>query len=440
MNFKNQKIIEVDGWRAYDFPIECKEADYDEARVEIVNQVRNTPGLVALFEYGWIPYPGMSDMDFWAVFCDDAEKMGLPSHPALSEKTKYLMSHQIMLISEKHYRKMLYFDPWTTYIWPNGQRLLYKKEGIERDLNFENIKFTKDERDILSLAHVEENLSSINSAIPFYAKKELPIRHILEVIKTCVYIIEEVNLITDKKINSTFSEDLKDLRSNWFKIDERQAVRRLIKLFYDGLLISFETAFSLNDWIRRHSRLECIKDLGIKKTNVFNCSSLDKISKNIYLNTFGIRRVFTDFVNTPLQALELSINSYKKIKIRLGRYSRIIDFFVIFQPLDVAAIHMGIVSENGALSNNLKKDTFSNLAEAPVFKPKIFQEKIKMINEIIEIYNRKQVKGADGKGGIFWSNLFGYSFGREKLRRKFVVFWLRRKFWRAIKMATKTLC
>ncbi|KKS46501.1 MAG: hypothetical protein UV10_C0002G0039, partial [Candidatus Azambacteria bacterium GW2011_GWA1_42_19] len=112
MNFKNQKTIEVDGWRAYDFPIECKEADYDEARVEIINQIRNTLGLVALFEYGYIPYPGISDMDFWAVFSDDAEKMGLPARPALSPKTRYLMSHQITLFTEKHYRKMLYFDPW----------------------------------------------------------------------------------------------------------------------------------------------------------------------------------------------------------------------------------------------------------------------------------------------------------------------------------------
>ena len=226
---ENKQII-IDGWRVYDLPVEYSDADYEEARVEITNQVRNTPGLIALFEYGCIPFPGISDMDFWAVFSDDAGKMGLPLQPALSEKTKYLMSHQITLFAEKHYRKMLYFDPWTTYAWPNGQRLLYKSDGIERDLNFENIKFTKEERDILSLVLVEEYLGSINSTISFYAKKKLPVRHILETIKTCVYIIEEINLITDRKINSTFPEELKDLRSKWFKIDRQEAVKKLIKL------------------------------------------------------------------------------------------------------------------------------------------------------------------------------------------------------------------
>lgn len=435
----NQKIMEIDGWRVYDFPVEYKESDYDEARAEIINQVRNTPGLVALFEYGWIPYPGISDMDFWAVFSDDVEKMGLPLRPALSEKTKYLMSHQITLFAEKHYRKMLYFDPWTTYIWPNGQRLLYKKESVERDVNFENIKFTKDERNVLSLARVEEDLAAINPAISLYAKKELPARHILEVIKTCVYIIEEINLIADRKINSTFPEELQNLRASWFKLDRRQAARRLIKLFYDGLLISFEAAFSLGDWVRQRSESGHIQDLGIKKTNFFNGSFLDKKSKNIYLNSFGDRRVFTDFVRNPSQALELSINSCRKFEIKLGRYSKIIDFYVVFQPLELAAIYLGLISEKGLLSDNLRKNTFSNLEELLIFRPQIFREKIKMLNEITEVYNNKRAAGAGGKGWHFGNSSFQNSFEHKKLKKKLLVFWLKRKFWREINMAVKKL-
>ncbi len=437
MNFKNQKTIEVDGWRAYDFPIECKEADYDEARVEIINQIRNTLGLVALFEYGYIPYPGISDMDFWAVFSDDAEKMGLPARPALSPKTRYLMSHQITLFTEKHYRKMLYFDPWTTNIWPNGQRLLYKQDGIERDVNFENIKFAKDVLDVLSLVRVEEDLTAISPTILLYAKKELPVRHILETIKTYVYIIREVNNITDRKINSTFPEDLQDLRANWFKIDERQAVRRLIKLFYEGLLIGFEAAFSLSDWAGRHSRLKRVGDLGIKKTNFLSSSFLDKKSKNIYLNSFGDRRVFTDFVKTPSQALKLSIDSCQEFKVGFGWYSRTVDFYVVFEPLGLAAFLLGLISEHGLLSDNMRKNTFSNLEEMPVFQPKIFQEKVKMINEITEIYNNKRASDTSGKGWHFGNSSFQNSFEHKKLKKKIAVLWLKRKFWRAINSAVK---
>ena len=431
--FKNQETMEVDGWRVYDLPVECDGADYDEARVEIVNQALNTPGLIALLEYGYIPYPGISDMDIWGVFSDDAGKMYLPLKPAFSEKTKYLMKHQITLITEKHYRKMLYFDPWTTNIWPNGHRLLYKQSDIKKDVNFENIKFDKNERDILSLANVEGYLALIISILPFYAKKELPVRHVLETIKSCIYVIREINLIADRKINPAFSQNIQDLMSNWFKIDRPEAIRRLIKLFHDGLMVVFEVAFSLGDWDSRHSQLERVENLGIRKTNFFNRSFLDKKSKNIYLNTFGHRRVFTDLVRTPSQALGLSINSYRKLEVKLGRRSKTIDFFVFFLPLQAAAMFMGFVSVKGLLSDNLKKDTFSNLKQVPVFKPRIFQRKIKMINEITEIYNRKQVAGANGKGWLFGNNIFKYSFESEKLSQKFLTFWLRRKFWRAIK-------
>jgi len=58
---ENKQII-IDGWRVYDLPVEYSDADYEEARVEITNQVRNTPGLIALFEYGCIPFPGISDI------------------------------------------------------------------------------------------------------------------------------------------------------------------------------------------------------------------------------------------------------------------------------------------------------------------------------------------------------------------------------------------
>ena len=433
---ENKQII-IDGWRVYDLPVEYSDADYEEARVEITNQVRNTPGLIALFEYGCIPFPGISDMDFWAVFSDDAGKMGLPLQPALSEKTKYLMSHQITLFAEKHYRKMLYFDPWTTYAWPNGQRLLYKSDGIERDLNFENIKFTKEERDILSLVLVEEYLGSINSTISFYAKKKLPVRHILETIKTCVYIIEEINLITDRKINSTFLEELKDLRSKWFKIDRQEAVKKLIKLFYDGLLISFEAAFSLSNWASRRSEWLRISDLGVERINFLNHFCLDKKAKNIYLNIFNDWRVFTDFARTPAQALELSINSCREVEIKFRRYFKTIDFCVVFQPLELAAIYLGFISEKGLLSDNLRKNTFSNLEEAPVFRPKIFQEKIKMINEIIEIYNNKRVADTSGKGWHFGNGSFQNSFEHKTIKKKILVFWLKQKFWRAINAAIK---
>ena len=135
--------------------------------------------------------------------------------------------------------------------------------------------------------------------------------------------------------------------------------------------------------------------------------------------------------------MELSINSCREVEIKFRRYFKTIDFCVVFQPLELAAIYLGFISEKGLLSDNLRKNTFSNLEEAPVFRPKIFQEKVKMINEIVEIYNNKRVVDTSGKGWHFGNGSFQNSFEHKKLKKKLLVFWLKRKFWRAINSAVK---
>ncbi|MFH1308995.1 MAG: hypothetical protein ABIH51_03230, partial [Patescibacteria group bacterium] len=56
----------------------------------------------------------------------------------------------------------------------------------------------------------------------------------------------------------------------------------------------------------------------------------------------------------------------------------------------------------------------------------------RMINEITEIYNKKQRPNSDGKGFLSGNHRFGYLFERETLKRKALDFWLRRKFWQTI--------
>ena len=428
---KNQKKIEINGWRVSDLPIKYSEADYEEARAEIINKVRKIPGLVALFEYGWIPAPGISDMDLWLVFSDDAKKMYIPNEPILSEKTKYLMYGRPVVISEKHYRKMLYLDPWTTSIWPNGHRLLYQRKDIKRDLNFEKIKFSQYEKNVLDMLFVDSLLRSVCSGIPFYVKKQLSVRAIFEKVKNCTYIIKETD-IAGKNSNLAFLKKFEDLRANWFELDQKEAAKRLIDIFCQSLLIGFEAVFSLTDWFNERSQWISVKDLKIKKTNFWNRSYLDKKAKNVYLNTFSARGVFTDIAKTPRQALELSVKSCREIKIKLGRRSKTINFYIVFQPFSMASISLGLASEEGILSNRLRKDIFTNQEKVSIFKPRVFQEKIKLMNEITQFYNDKLVINSDTSGFLFSGRFGGYRFKEESLKKKFLIRWLRRKFWRII--------
>ena len=429
---KNKKNIIVDGWKIYDLPVKYSMADYDEARAEIIAKVKNSPGLIALFEIGCIPSPGISDMDFWAVFDDNAKSMCLPSWPTLSKKTRHLMMHKIFVASEKHYRQMLYFDPWTTNAWPDGHPLLWQKEDITRDLGFELIEFTPEQRRDLSAVYIEGLLETIYSNIPFYAKKELHIRETFETIKDCVYITRDTKIITGKDIRSDFSERFKALQSNWFEIDEKKAIKEMTELVREGILIGFEVAFALAEWLDKNSEEVSRKDLGIRETNFWNRSVLDGKANNIYLNTFKDRRVFTDSIKTPQEAFDLSVASHGEIKINLGWRTKTIDFYNIYQPLGMASILLGLASGERLFSETLRKDIFSNQEKVSIFRPEIFQEKIKMLNEVVETYNKKQAPNSKGKGFVFFTHRYDYQYGQEKLRRKIISWWLRRKFWRTL--------
>lgn len=415
----------INGWQISDLPIRHSEEEYEEARKEIVNKIKQVPEIIALFEFGYIPVPGISDMDFRAVFPDDAEKMYMPREPELSDKTKYLMEHNVFILSEKHYKKSLYFDPWTWRVWPDGHRLLFQREGIERDLNFEKIKFTKEEEDALSIGRIEEALTGIFSLMPFYVRKELPVRTVFEVLKDCVYMTREINLISDRKIDPSFSQDFQELRASWFGLDKEEGAKRLIDVFHRGLACGFEIAFSLSDWLSKYSQIEPSR---FRKTGPGNASYLDKKNKNVYLISFGEKRVFTNAVDTPQKAMEMSLKSCRKIK----KGKETIDFYIAFLPFEMSSMILGLARESGILSDNLRKDIYTNQKEVPVLIPKILREKNRMINEITEIYNKKQVIGVGGKGWVFGNNRFGYLFQEEGWKRKVLNFLFKVKFWRTV--------
>ncbi len=50
-----------------ELPRRLTQDDYNATRAMLIERYRATPGVFALLEFGTIPYPGISDMDFFAV-------------------------------------------------------------------------------------------------------------------------------------------------------------------------------------------------------------------------------------------------------------------------------------------------------------------------------------------------------------------------------------
>lgn len=421
--------FEINGWRISDLPVQLSREDYNNAQKEITLLGPGNSDLIAIFLWGNISYPGISDMDCFAVFDNDAKKMFVPVQPLLTERAKYILKHEILMISEKHYKKMLFFDPWTTNVWPDGHKLLYQKHGINRNLNYEPISFNPEEKEILSVMRIQEQIFQIFNILPLFAKKEMPIRHVLENLKTLVYMSSEINNIGDCKVDTKMVEQLKKLMTEWFDIEQKEAIRRLIPIFKEGLILTFEIAFAVSDWASRYFKtIECDK-IGIRKTDLFHSTDWDEKGKILYLNTFKTKCVYSDLVKTADKALELSLSSCSRVEFSVGKRSKSVNYHVVFLPFNFSSILLGMVNEKGLLSDALKKDIFTNQKYLQVFNPPVYRDKIGLINEITETYNNKQSILGGGKGYLYGNNLFDYSFGREKIRRKIFTFWLKRKFW-----------
>jgi hypothetical protein len=64
-------IAEWDGWKFFEFPEAVNPETYNQARGEFVEYYRKVPGVHAIYRYGSVTYPGLSDLDFLVILEDD---------------------------------------------------------------------------------------------------------------------------------------------------------------------------------------------------------------------------------------------------------------------------------------------------------------------------------------------------------------------------------
>src|SRR6266540_6924002 len=73
------------------FPTAAVEEDYARAAVELEECLAELPGAVAVYKYGSITAPGISDLDRVAVV--EGGRAAPDVWPRLSERTRYLVMH-----------------------------------------------------------------------------------------------------------------------------------------------------------------------------------------------------------------------------------------------------------------------------------------------------------------------------------------------------------
>ena len=102
-------------------PSPAKREEYDSAVNAVVQQLQNAEGLLAIYRFGNISSPGISDIDLLAVFENDVrcEMSGFEQMPPHLQK---LFTHGVMALSKKHFRGRKQYTLWTDdhLVWGNA--------------------------------------------------------------------------------------------------------------------------------------------------------------------------------------------------------------------------------------------------------------------------------------------------------------------------------
>ena len=101
-------------------PFSATRSEYDQAIAAVVQQLQSAEGLLAIYRFGNITSPGISDIDLLAVFenetrCEMSGFEKLPTH------LRKLFTHGVMALSKKHFLERNQFTIWSEdhLVWGN---------------------------------------------------------------------------------------------------------------------------------------------------------------------------------------------------------------------------------------------------------------------------------------------------------------------------------
>lgn len=106
-------------FRYIERPIYCERDWYDEALEIISSRLSEQPGVKAVYRFGNITVPGVSDLDILVVFENDA-KSSLNGMEGLWERHTRLFTHGIMAIREDQFYSNMRYTIWSEPVLLKG--------------------------------------------------------------------------------------------------------------------------------------------------------------------------------------------------------------------------------------------------------------------------------------------------------------------------------
>lgn len=198
------------GYRFFNIPKKCGNEDYRHCINHLIKKYSETEGLNAVYEWGDVSQPGISDLDI--VFVFDKNPKPLPflkrSFFFNSNKTRYLVRHPFIFIDKESFEEIRYIYPDTSFKLLHGEKIrikeITKKEGY-----YAKISLLND----LIIRHYPRDFFEQQ------ANKSINVRDTLLRLNSIKYTVMTFGSITKEKHKrwNDFTNNIMKLRQNWFK-------------------------------------------------------------------------------------------------------------------------------------------------------------------------------------------------------------------------------
>jgi len=183
---------------------------YDEALEGIVSRNKQLEGLKAIYKFGNITAPGISDLDLLFVF-----RNGVTSYAngfeSLPEEHKVLFTHGIMAISEEHFTENSHYTLWSDH------HLLHGEEPSTSP----RIRTVEEEKSLSVQTAIEFLIANYIDLKIQRSYKVIKLRAFLQHMKGLLYDLEMLGLKNDPL--SIPLLQLKAWMLNWFTTTPRDA-------------------------------------------------------------------------------------------------------------------------------------------------------------------------------------------------------------------------
>lgn len=213
---------------------------YDATREEVRRRYRSVPGVIEVLEWGLIPNPGISDMDF-SVLVEPGAPVAFPQTKTYTEDERWAMMHLHFVVSGNLFTEFRCIDPWLMQniiplLHPHGNYVA----GNIRELG-------EEERHILSYDHIvtawifgaAELIAQAN------ATGEIACRNFLENIKGTDYCHRELKRAGATNLPALpYGEEFAQLRKEWFaltELDQQQRIARAFQQYTESISIIIHT-------------------------------------------------------------------------------------------------------------------------------------------------------------------------------------------------------